>query len=225
MPSSHGHGSKKPKKYRGSSKDKDSSDMYMERHKSDRSHVYVVHERGVGSESSGSHSYSHSGHHSGHHGSHYEDSGGANNPSAEPVTSAQPPDQPTIPEEPPDVPQPAPMNEQASFTDQPGYQTINQPVSGGRSVRVSVGTGYTANGVAPQAGNYYPPSQNPFANYNNQAGPSQAVDPDYPEDYPEGDPGNYNGLGLGWSQPDPYGRQYLHEKKHRKKHHHHHHHH
>lgn len=249
----------------------------MERRQSDRSNAYVVYEHGVGSGSSGSHSHSHRSHHGSHHRSHHGDSRGANNPLAEPVTSAQPPAQPTIPEtipeEPPAEPQPAPMNDQASFTDQSGYQTVVQPVSGGRAVRVSVGTGYTANGVAPQAGNYYPPSQNPFANYNNPAGSSQATaqdqanyyhtnqaaaqdqanyyytnqaagqdpvdgdetyqaaDPETmaqaPEgqNYPEGNSGNVNGLGFGWSQPDPSGRQYLHyEKKHHKKHHHHHHH-
>ncbi|KAI0849362.1 hypothetical protein F5Y00DRAFT_261499 [Daldinia vernicosa] len=168
------HDSKKSKKPRRSSQDDDWSNMYMERHASDRSNAYVVYDHG---EDSGSHSHhhghshghSHSRHHGGdhrsHHRSHHGDSRGANDPII--------PE--TIPEEQPVEEPPAPMNDQASFTDRSGYQTVVQPVSGGRAVRVSVGTGYTADGVAPQAGNYYPPSQNPFAGYNQPVDPNQAA--------------------------------------------------
>ncbi|KAK6953225.1 hypothetical protein Daesc_005525 [Daldinia eschscholtzii] len=221
------------KKSKRSSRDKDWSDMYMERRRSDRNHVYVVHQHGYGSRAGPSGSQSHS--YASHYGSHQGGSGDVNGyqqgptmptTPVTPVASAQPPaqpsPQPTVPEDPPATSQPVPMNDQTSFTTQPGYQTVDQPVSGGRSVRVSVATGYTANGAANEAA----AGQGQASGYNpNQAAGQEAN----PEDDEYGATGYANGWGLSWGQPDQHGRQYLqyadngHHKHHHKHHHHHHH--
>ncbi|KAI1479647.1 hypothetical protein F4774DRAFT_409770 [Daldinia eschscholtzii] len=193
--------------------------MYMERRRSDRNHVYVVHQHGYGSRAgpSGSQSNSYASHYGSHQGGSRDVNGYQQGPAMPampttpvtpmtPVAPAQPPaqpsPQPTIPEDPPATSQPVPMNDQTSFTTQPGYQTVVQPVSGGRSVRVSVATGYTANGAANEAA-----GQAQASGYN----PNQAAGPAAnPEDDGYGATGYTNGWGLSWGQPDQYGRQYLH---------------
>ncbi|KAI1805852.1 hypothetical protein F4811DRAFT_551505 [Daldinia bambusicola] len=232
---SHSHGKKSTR----SSKNKDWADMFLARRRGHRNHAYVAYQPGYGSGAGSSRSQDHDDAAS-HYGSHHGGSGDAGGSQKEqsrpstPVASVKSPSpapaspaQPTVPEESPADSKPVPMNDKYKFTTHPGNHTFVQPVSGGRSVRIVEATGYTANGVAHQAGKFYKPSMNPFASHRSSTttdqgqasdnDPSQAADPQAT--------GRGWGLPVAWGAPDPYGRQYLQYDghKHHSKHHHHHH--
>ncbi|KAI1654409.1 hypothetical protein F4813DRAFT_392657 [Daldinia decipiens] len=99
-------------------------------------------------------------------GSQYGNYGGPNIPPPQQTM----PTQPTVPEEPvPFASQPG-----GQQPTQAGYQVVEMPMPGGRPLRVSVATGYTANGVAYQANGYLPPNGNPNGNQYQAASNAQA---------------------------------------------------
>ncbi|KAI1469167.1 uncharacterized protein F4812DRAFT_457710 [Daldinia caldariorum] len=234
---SHSHG----KKSKRSSQDKDWGDMFLERHGVYRDRPHVVYQHGYGSGARPSRSQDHS-YAASHYYDHYGDSGDVGDSQQEPVNPATPvapakslppapatPTKRTASKEPPTDSQSVQMDDKPEFTAQPGNRIFVQPVSGGRSVRVREATGYTTNGVAHQAGNFYPPSMNPFASHRPPAGTNQGQASDNDPNQAAHHQADGYGGGLSWGAPDPYGRQYLQyadnkDHKHHGSHHHNRHH-